>query len=60
MARELSGYYLNTVHNLFFYVGLMKRIREAIREGRFESFYRTFMTEWKGGELQDGYSICDG
>ena len=36
MARELNSYYLNTVHNLFFYVGLMKRIREAIREGRFE------------------------
>ncbi len=51
VARELNSYYLNTVHNLFFYVGLMKRIREAIREGEFEAFYRTFMSEWKGGEL---------
>jgi queuine tRNA-ribosyltransferase len=60
VARELNSYYLNTVHNVFFYLGLMKRIREAIKEGRFEAFYRTFMSEWKGGELQDGSSVCDG
>ena len=42
VARELNSYYLNTVHNLFFYVSLMKRIREAIREGNFEEFYRSF------------------
>lgn len=60
VARELNSYYLNTVHNLFFYVTLMKKIRDAVREERFEDFYRTFMTNWKGGELQDGSSICDG
>lgn len=60
VSRELNSYYLNTVHNIFFYMSLMKGIREAIREGRFESFYRTFISEWKGGESQDGSSVCDG
>ena len=60
MARELSSYYLNTVHNLFFYMGFLRRIRASIAEGRFEEFYKTFMSEWKGGETYDGSSICDG
>ncbi len=60
MARELTSYYLNTVHNLFFYTGLMKSIRESIKEGKFEEFYNTFVSEWKGGEIYDGSSTCDG
>jgi queuine tRNA-ribosyltransferase len=60
VSRELTGHYLNTVHNLFFYAGLLKRIRAAIGEGRFGEFYRDFMSEQGGGEIQDGSRLCDG
>jgi queuine tRNA-ribosyltransferase len=60
VARELSSYYLNTVHNLFFYTKLMEEIRAAIRGGRFEQFYRDFTLKWKGGELHNGSSVCNG
>jgi queuine tRNA-ribosyltransferase len=60
IARELNGYYLNTIHNLYFYTSLIRRIRQAVAEGRFEAFYREFQTEWKGGELNGGSSVCDG
>ncbi|MGD0659723.1 MAG: tRNA guanosine(34) transglycosylase Tgt [Syntrophorhabdales bacterium] len=51
VTRELTSYYLNTLHNVSFYLGLMKRIREEIRQERFEAFYNEFMSEWKGGEV---------
>ncbi|WP_084219076.1 tRNA guanosine(34) transglycosylase Tgt [Syntrophorhabdus aromaticivorans] len=60
VSHEISSYYLNTIHNIFFYNNLMQTIREAIREGSFETFYEAFKGEWKGGELQDEYSIRDG
>jgi queuine tRNA-ribosyltransferase len=60
ITRELNGYYLNTIHNLFFYTGLMSRIREAIGQGRFEEFCTGFTSRWKGGEIQNGYSTCVG
>jgi queuine tRNA-ribosyltransferase len=60
MARELAAYYLNTLHNLFFYTELLSRIRAAIGGGRFEEFYKDFMSQWKGGELYDGSGIRDG
>ncbi len=60
VARELTSYYLNTVHNLFFYAALLARMRAAIGEGRFEEFYGDFKSEQEGGEAQDGSRICDG
>lgn len=60
ITRELASYYLNTVHNLFYYTDLLRRIKDAIRQDRFEEFYEGFKSEWKGGELYDGYSVCDG
>ena len=61
MANELSSYYLNTVHNLHYYADLMRRIRQAIRDGGFSVFYEEFQTQWKGGEVQSGeYSVCNG
>jgi queuine tRNA-ribosyltransferase len=38
MAKELNAATLNTLHNLHFYLDTMRRIREAIAFGRFESF----------------------
>ncbi len=39
-ARELLGMRLCVLHNLYFYNSLMEKIREALAEGRYESFYR--------------------
>ena len=46
MAGEMTAATLNTVHNLYFYLDTMRRIREAIVFGSFEKlrqeFHQTF------------------
>jgi queuine tRNA-ribosyltransferase len=46
MADEMTGATLNTIHNLYFYLDLMRRIREAIVFGSFgklrQEFHQTF------------------
>jgi queuine tRNA-ribosyltransferase len=42
MAGEMNASTLNTLHNLHFYLDTLRRIREAIVFGRFESFRLTF------------------
>ena len=41
-CNEILGARLNTIHNLHYYQSLMSGIRQAIEEGRFEAFVRTF------------------
>ncbi|MCS7280355.1 MAG: tRNA guanosine(34) transglycosylase Tgt [Desulfobacterota bacterium] len=60
LSHELTSFYLNTIHNLYFYSKLMERVRSAIAHGAYEEFYEDFMKSWKGGERNDGDSICDG
>jgi queuine tRNA-ribosyltransferase len=43
MAREILAFRLNTVHNLHYYIHLIKQLREAIRRDRLREFFR----EWK-------------
>jgi queuine tRNA-ribosyltransferase len=38
MAGEILGMTLLTIHNLYFYTSLMRRMREAIVSGRFSGF----------------------
>jgi queuine tRNA-ribosyltransferase len=38
VAREMTASTLNTIHNLHFYIDLMRRIRLAIEEDRFAAF----------------------
>ena len=40
MSRELLSYRLNTLHNIYFYMDLMKKIRESIQSGSWDSFYK--------------------
>jgi queuine tRNA-ribosyltransferase len=40
----MLGMRLAVLHNLYFYNELMKRIREALDEGRYESFYQKYRT----------------
>ncbi len=42
MAEETTAATLNTLHNLYFYLDTMKRIRESIMSGSFEEFRRQF------------------
>ena len=42
LANEITAASLNTLHNLHFYLDTMRRISEAIRLGRFETFRQTF------------------
>jgi len=42
LARELLAYRLNTIHNIYFYITLMKEIRKAIRENQFNEFKKQF------------------
>lgn len=42
-AREMLGMRLCVIHNLYFYNTLMEKIREALDNGEFESFYRKYI-----------------
>ncbi|MFO7965191.1 MAG: tRNA guanosine(34) transglycosylase Tgt [Desulfobacterales bacterium] len=42
MARELLSYRLNTIHNVFYYLHLMNRIREAVGKNQFDEFKNDF------------------
>lgn len=44
LAKELTYYRLASIHNLFFFLDLMKKIRASIRAGRFSEF----KDEWLG------------
>jgi queuine tRNA-ribosyltransferase len=41
-CKEILGSRLNTIHNLFFYERLMREIRGALTEGRFEAYVAEF------------------
>ena len=60
VSHELTSYYLNTLHNLSFYMNFLKRIRQSIADETFQQFCENFMSGWRGGELNNEHSICDG
>lgn len=41
-AGEILASHLNTYHNLYYYLDLMRQMRDAIRENRFNEFRRNF------------------
>lgn len=45
-ARELLGYRLLTLHNLTFYLALMRQMREAVASGDFGSFRSRFLARY--------------
>jgi queuine tRNA-ribosyltransferase len=45
-AGEMASATLNTLHNLFFYLDTMRRIREAIEFGTFEAFKTGFLSAY--------------
>ena len=48
VANEMTGAVLNTLHNLHFYLDTMRRIRDAIRSGRFEQYRQAFHQMYAG------------
>jgi len=45
VTGEILAMVLNTIHNLRYYLRLMERMREAIREGRYPGFRDRFLRE---------------
>lgn len=44
-AREILAYRLNTIHNIHYYVNLVKAMREAILAGTFDRFKKAFYSK---------------
>ncbi len=49
---EMLGPRLGTIHNLWFYLDLMRRMRVAIQEGRFEAFRAAFRANRQSEESE--------
>lgn len=52
IAKEILGMQLASIHNLGFYMKLMEKIREAIRENRFKKFKDDFIEKYKTKDLK--------
>ena len=52
LSKEILSSRLNTTHNLYYYIDLMNRIKEAIREGRLLEFYKTFISNQNGLKIE--------
>jgi len=50
--EELLGYRLATIHNLNFINSLMRKARDAIRDGTFSSFKDSFLSNYKATDEQ--------
>ncbi|NNE91183.1 MAG: tRNA guanosine(34) transglycosylase Tgt [Verrucomicrobiales bacterium] len=48
---EILGLRLLTLHNLFFYLNLMKQVRRAINDGSFSAFKDAFIRRYRGEDL---------
>ncbi len=51
-AREIMAYYLNTLHNVYYYLSLAREMRTAICDDRFEAFRRQFYLDREAGAHQ--------
>ena len=51
LAGEILGSVLSSIHNLHFYLDLMKCARNAISEGKFESFRSFEFQRWRKNEV---------
>ena len=46
-CNEILGARLATVHNLYFYLGLMENIRESISKNCFKEFAKSFIENYQ-------------
>ena len=47
LSKELLAYRLLTLHNLHFFLDLMRQVREAIENDRFADFKREFLSDFE-------------
>jgi queuine tRNA-ribosyltransferase len=50
-AGEVLALRLGTIHNLFFYLNLMRDVRSSIGQGRFKEFKRAFLNKREATEI---------
>ncbi|MCX8116344.1 MAG: tRNA guanosine(34) transglycosylase Tgt [Desulfobacterota bacterium] len=50
LANEILSSRLNTIHNIFYYMDWMRRIRKAIEEDRLTGLYESVKGEWPASE----------
>jgi queuine tRNA-ribosyltransferase len=60
MVKEMLGARLNTIHNLWYFSDLMRRIREALREGTFSEFRQAFYRDHNRQAVLAGMAGCEG
>ncbi|MBT3176388.1 MAG: tRNA guanosine(34) transglycosylase Tgt [Desulfobacula sp.] len=53
-SRELLSYRLNTIHNIYYYLDLMRKMREAIAKDRFLEFKRNFYSQRQNCTMVNG------
>jgi queuine tRNA-ribosyltransferase len=54
LSKEILSSRLNTIHNLYYYIELMNRIKEAICEDRLFEFYKSYISNPNGLEIRSG------
>lgn len=50
-CKEILGLQLNTIHNLYFYLDLMQKIRDSIVKQEFSIFHKNFLIKRKSNNL---------
>jgi len=53
-CNEILGSRLNTIHNLYFYLDLMRSLRAALAEGRLAAFARDYLANRLANSLANG------
>ncbi|HLX63554.1 MAG TPA: tRNA guanosine(34) transglycosylase Tgt [Planctomycetota bacterium] len=53
LAREMNAAILTSLHNLAFYLNLMKEIRDAIKSARLSEYSKDFLARWNSGESDE-------
>jgi queuine tRNA-ribosyltransferase len=59
IGGEIAALVYNTIHNVSFYLDLMRRIREAVASGTFGTFRKTVLESLSGGNNGGGSSVED-
>lgn len=55
LAREMNAAILTSLHNVSFYLNLLKGAREAIRQGRFKEFREDFLGRYGAHAVPDDH-----
>jgi queuine tRNA-ribosyltransferase len=53
LANEILSSRLNTIHNIYYYVEWMKKIRAALQEGRLSQFYKAKISDVNGLQAEE-------